>query len=55
MVSMQLDYWPNDRGGWTRIVLLALALLAICVGILAFLSEHSDEPFGLDNLYGYLD
>ena len=44
--------------GWkgrVLLILLALIVIALCIAALAFLSEKSREPFGIDQLYGWLD
>ena len=54
-VTMYLAYVIHDRKWRVLVVLLALIVIALCVAAFAFLSEKSREPFGIDQLYGWLD
>jgi hypothetical protein len=37
------------------VVLMAVAILGFCIAGFVFLSGKSQEPFGFDELYGFLD
>jgi hypothetical protein len=52
---MYLAYVIHDRMWRVLVVLLALIVIALCVVAFALLSEKSWEPFGIDQLYGWLD
>jgi hypothetical protein len=49
---MHLTYVIHSR---VWVVLVTLAILGFCVAALLFLSGKSKEPFGFDELYGFLD
>jgi hypothetical protein len=50
---MHLPYWVHRETGRLRAVLVTLLILASCTILL--LSEHSQELYGIDELYGILD
>ena len=52
---MYLAYVIHGRKERFLLVLLALIVIALCIAAFAFLSEKSREPFGIDQLYGWLD
>jgi hypothetical protein len=54
-VTMHLAYVVHGRKGKVLVVLLALIVIALCIAVVAFLSEKSRAPFGIDQLYGWLD
>jgi nitrate/nitrite transporter NarK len=54
-VVMHLGYWVHDRTARARVALIALLLLALCMAIFVLLAERSQEPLGIDELYGHLD
>jgi hypothetical protein len=54
-VVMHLAYVIHSRRGRVWLVLVALALLGLCIAAFILLSEKSREPFGIDELYGLLD
>jgi hypothetical protein len=49
---MHLTYIVHSR---VWVVLVALAILGVCIAAFVFLSGKSQEPFGFDELYGLLD
>jgi hypothetical protein len=49
---MHLTYLIHSR---IWVVLVALAILGFCITGFVFFSGKSQEPFGLDELYGLLD
>jgi hypothetical protein len=49
---MHLTHVIHSQG---RAILVALAILACCIAAFLFLSGKSQEPVGLDELYGLLD
>jgi peptidoglycan/LPS O-acetylase OafA/YrhL len=54
-MTMYLAYVVHRRKGRVLVVLIALIVIALCIAVFAFLSEKSTEPFGIDQLYGWLD
>jgi hypothetical protein len=54
-VTMYLADVIHDRKWRVLVVLPALIVIALCVAAFALLSEKSREPFGIDQLYGWLD
>ena len=51
-VGMHLTYVIHGR---VWLVLVALAILGLCIAGFVCLSGKSQEPFGFDELYGLLD
>jgi len=49
---MHLTYLIHSR---VWVVLVALAILGFCMASFVFLLGKSQEPFGIDELYGLLD
>jgi hypothetical protein len=49
---MHLTYLIHSR---VWVVLVALAILGFSIAAFVFLSGKSQEPFGFDELYGFLD
>jgi len=54
-VTMYLAYVIHNRKWRVLVVLLAVIVIALCVAAVAFFWEKSREPFGIDQLYGWLD
>jgi hypothetical protein len=52
---MYLAYAMHDRKGRVSLIVVAPIVIALCIAAFAFLSEKSREPFGIDQLYGWLD
>ena len=54
-VTMYLAYVIHNRKWRVLVVLLAVIVIALCVAAVAFFWKKSREPFGIDQLYGWLD
>jgi hypothetical protein len=52
---MYLAYVIHDRKWRVLVVLLAVIVIALCVAAVCLDLEESREPFGIDQLYGWLD
>jgi hypothetical protein len=49
---MHLTYLIHSR---VWVVMVALAILGLCIAGFVLLSGKSEKPFGFDELYGLLD